>query len=217
MNGALIRFTTKRLVRGLETGRILPALFVTMFGLIFIFAAVMRIVDPESFPTYGTALWWSVSTVTTVGYGDVVPEQPFGRFVAGILMVLGFGFLSLVTGAIASGTRQPAQDERGERRGGRRDQPARAADRRAREARRLGGFRRHRGAFRQATYLDQLEPESLHAVEHPVQRGLVDDVPVEHRLDRLHVGLEPFERRGQLWTDATPDVDLVACRWRTSL
>ena len=103
MFNALTRFATKRLVRGLETGRILPALFLTMFGLIFIFAAVIRIADHESFPTYGTALWWSVSTVTTVGYGDVVPQQPFGRIVAGVLMVVGFGFLSLVTGAIASG------------------------------------------------------------------------------------------------------------------
>ena len=95
-------FGTKRLVRGLQTGRVLPALFVTMIGLIFIFAAIMRIVDSDSFPTFGTALWWSASTVTTVGYGDVVPKQPFGRFVAGILMVLGFAFLSLVTGTIAS-------------------------------------------------------------------------------------------------------------------
>jgi voltage-gated potassium channel len=73
-----------------------------MIGLIFAFAAIMRIVDPKSFQTFGTALWWSASTVTTVGYGDVVPKEPFGRFVAGILMVLGFAFLSLVTGTIAS-------------------------------------------------------------------------------------------------------------------
>jgi voltage-gated potassium channel len=73
-----------------------------MIGLIFVFAAIMRIVDPKSFQTFGTALWWSASTVTTVGYGDVVPKEPFGRFVAGILMVLGFAFLSLVTGTIAS-------------------------------------------------------------------------------------------------------------------
>ena len=98
----LTRFATRRMLRGLQTGRVLPALFVTMIGLIFAFAAVMRIVDPESFPTYGTALWWSVSTVTTVGYGDVVPQQPFGRIVAGALMVLGFAFLSLVTGTVAS-------------------------------------------------------------------------------------------------------------------
>jgi voltage-gated potassium channel len=73
-----------------------------MVGLIFAFAAIMRVVDSESFPTFGTALWWSASTVTTVGYGDVVPKQPFGRLVAAILMVLGFAFLSLVTGTIAS-------------------------------------------------------------------------------------------------------------------
>ena len=181
-------FGTKRLVRSLQTGRVLPALFVTMVGLIFAFAAIMRIVDSESFPTYGTALWWSVSTVTTVGYGDVVPKQPFGRLVAGVLMVLGFAFLSLVTGTIASALvsrykmdteSDPLVDaiDRLER-----------TDRRAREARRLGahglGVR-----VRQTTYLDQLEPERLHAVEHSVQRGLVDDLPVEHRLDRLHVGL----------------------------
>ena len=86
----------------MQTGRVLPALFVTMVGLIFAFAAVMRVADSESFPTYGTALWWSASTVTTVGYGDVVPKEPLGRLVAGVLMVLGFAFLSLVTGTIAS-------------------------------------------------------------------------------------------------------------------
>jgi voltage-gated potassium channel len=102
MPGTLTHFATRRLVRGFQSGRILPALFVTMLGLIFAFAAVMRVADPASFPTYGTALWWSVSTVTTVGYGDVVPKEPFGRIVAGILMVLGFAFLSLVTGTIAS-------------------------------------------------------------------------------------------------------------------
>lgn len=89
-------------MHGLETGRVLPALFVTMMGLVFAFAAIMRVADPEAFPTYGTALWWSVSTVTTVGYGDVVPQEPFGRLVAGALMILGFAFLSLVTGTIAS-------------------------------------------------------------------------------------------------------------------
>lgn len=102
MLNALTRFATRRLLRGLETGRVLPALFVTMLGLVFAFAAIMRVADSESFPTYGTALWWSVSTVTTVGYGDVVPHEPLGRIVAGVLMILGFAFLSLVTGTVAS-------------------------------------------------------------------------------------------------------------------
>jgi voltage-gated potassium channel len=114
MSTPLWAFGTKRLVRSLQTGRVLPALFVTMVGLVFAFAAIMRVVDSESFPTYGTALWWSASTVTTVGYGDVVPKEPLGRLVAAFLMVLGFAFLSLVTGTIASAlvSRYNADQER---------------------------------------------------------------------------------------------------------
>jgi voltage-gated potassium channel len=43
-----------------------------------------------------------VSTVTTVGYGDVVPAQPGGRFVATGLMIIGYASLSLLTGIVAS-------------------------------------------------------------------------------------------------------------------
>lgn len=80
----------------------LPYLIATMLVLVFVFAAVMRIVDHADFRTFGDALWWAVATVTTVGYGDVVPKEPLGRAVASILMVCGFAFLSLVTGTIAS-------------------------------------------------------------------------------------------------------------------
>ena len=61
------------------------------------------------------------------------------------------------------------------------------------------------------------EAERLHAVEHPVQCSLVGDLPVEHRLDRLHVCLQALERRCQLFTNPASDVDLVACRWLASL
>ncbi len=98
----MTKILERRLVHAFRTGRILPSLLVTMLAMVFIFAAVMRIVDRTDFPTYGLALWWAVSTVTTVGYGDVVPVQPGGRLVASILMLFGFAFLSLITGTIAS-------------------------------------------------------------------------------------------------------------------
>lgn len=91
-----------RLVRAFQSGRVLPYLVGTMLVLVFAFAAVMRIVDSTDFKTYGTALWWAVATVTTVGYGDVVPKEPLGRAVASVLMVSGFAFLSLIIGTIAS-------------------------------------------------------------------------------------------------------------------
>jgi voltage-gated potassium channel len=62
----------------------------------------MWLVDRKDFPSLGLALWWAASTVTTVGYGDAVPVQPAGRFVATGLMIIGFASLSLLTGVIAS-------------------------------------------------------------------------------------------------------------------
>jgi voltage-gated potassium channel len=97
-----LRFTERRLQRTLATGRILPFLIVTIAGLVFGFGVLMWLLDREDFPTLGIALWWAVSTVTTVGYGDVVPVQPAGRFLAAGLMILGFASLSLLTGIVAS-------------------------------------------------------------------------------------------------------------------
>ena len=52
--------------------------------------------------TADDALWWSVATVTTVGYGDKYPITVEGRFVAGLLMVAGVGLFGLFSGFIAS-------------------------------------------------------------------------------------------------------------------
>jgi len=90
------------MLRAFETGRVVPYLVGTMFVLVFVFAAVMRTVDHADFKTFGTALWWAVATVTTVGYGDVVPKEPLGRLIASLLMIMGFALLSLITGTIAS-------------------------------------------------------------------------------------------------------------------
>lgn len=48
------------------------------------------------------ALWWSIVTVTTVGYGDISPETGVGRVMAVILMLFGIGLVSMLTGTITS-------------------------------------------------------------------------------------------------------------------
>jgi voltage-gated potassium channel len=47
-------------------------------------------------------LWWAVQTVTTVGYGDIVPRNTAGQFFATLVMVVGIGFLTVMTAAITS-------------------------------------------------------------------------------------------------------------------
>jgi voltage-gated potassium channel len=95
-------FVERRIERAFETGRILPLIITSIFTLVVGFGVLMWIVDRKDFPTLGVALWWAAQTVTTVGYGDVVPNQPVGRVVATGLMIVGFASLSLLTGVIAS-------------------------------------------------------------------------------------------------------------------
>lgn len=97
-----MRFGVRRLERAFETGRILPFLMLVITALACAAGTVMWIVDRDDFPTLGLALWWSVTTVTTVGYGDVVPTDAPGRFVGAGLMIAGYASLSLLTGVIAS-------------------------------------------------------------------------------------------------------------------
>lgn len=52
--------------------------------------------------SFGDALWWSLVTTTTVGYGDISPESTGGRILAGFLMIVGIGFLGMVTGSVAT-------------------------------------------------------------------------------------------------------------------
>jgi voltage-gated potassium channel len=48
-------------------------------------------------------MWWAIETVTTVGYGDIVPDQTAGKIIAAFLMLGGLSLLSVVTAAITSG------------------------------------------------------------------------------------------------------------------
>jgi voltage-gated potassium channel len=77
-------------------------LSLTFVGLAFVGAIVIRIVDPDNFPSLGLAIWWALQTVTTVGYGDVVPTTAAGRVIGGIEMVLGISFITFLTAGVTS-------------------------------------------------------------------------------------------------------------------
>lgn len=78
---------------------------------IVIFGIVERLVDPDSFPTIWDGMWWATQTVTTVGYGDIVPEQTAGQVIAAVLMITGLSLFAVVTGTITSAFVTRAQQE----------------------------------------------------------------------------------------------------------
>lgn len=63
---------------------------------------LMRLADQESFPNIWRGLWWAIQTVTTVGYGDVVPRTVAGRIIASLVMLAGIGFISVLTATVAA-------------------------------------------------------------------------------------------------------------------
>ncbi|NVJ89137.1 MAG: ion transporter [Flavobacteriaceae bacterium] len=58
--------------------------------------------QPDKFASIGHSFWWAVATLTTVGYGDVFPITTMGKFMSGIIAIIGIGFIALPTGIISS-------------------------------------------------------------------------------------------------------------------
>ena len=59
--------------------------------------------QPEHFASIPAAMWWAVCTLTTVGYGDVVPQTEIGRLLAAVISLLGIGVFALPAGILAGG------------------------------------------------------------------------------------------------------------------
>ena len=65
-------------------------------------AALGRLVEPETFGSFGEACWWALQTVSTVGYGDTVPATGAGRMIASVLMLLGVAFVPAITSIVVA-------------------------------------------------------------------------------------------------------------------
>ena len=65
-------------------------------------AILMRLFDPDQYESLGEAIWFTLQTVTTVGYGDNTPTSVVGRTVASVVMLVSIGLISVITAAITS-------------------------------------------------------------------------------------------------------------------
>jgi len=89
-----------------ERKPLLSSLYV-MLLLTFSISTMMFFVErhdnPEGFSSIPQAMWWSVVTLATLGYGDVIPYTPLGKILGGIAAILGFGMFALPAGILANG------------------------------------------------------------------------------------------------------------------
>lgn len=89
---------TGRLHKFLKTNGLVYYLYISL-TVILIASSLYCISEKVSF---GTALWWSITTATTVGYGDVSPTTGSGKAAAVLLMFLGIGFIGMLTSSLTN-------------------------------------------------------------------------------------------------------------------
>jgi voltage-gated potassium channel len=107
----------ERLVERLTLFRALRLIILATIVLVLIAGGLERVVEPSKFTSLGLAYWWAVQTVTTVGYGDVVPRSVGGRVVAGVLMLVGIALIPTLTSVtisalISKRSRQSDEEDR---------------------------------------------------------------------------------------------------------
>lgn len=70
--------------------------------------------QPEAFSSIPATMWWSIVTLTTVGYGDMYPVTVSGKFCASVIAILGIGMFALPTGILGAGFVEAIQKKKGQ-------------------------------------------------------------------------------------------------------
>ena len=81
--------------------------FIFILFILVIISALMFYAEheaqPDKFSSIPAAMWWGIATLTTVGYGDIVPITTIGKFLGGLITIFGVALLALPTGILSSG------------------------------------------------------------------------------------------------------------------
>jgi voltage-gated potassium channel len=99
----------ERINRAVVSGRILPFLVFTTLLITLAAALAVRLLASGEFETFGESAWWAAQTVTTVGYGDVIPQTAFSKIVAVFVMFFGVAAVSITTAIVTSAVMSSSQ------------------------------------------------------------------------------------------------------------
>ena len=89
-----------------EAGALIASFFIMFLTMLLAASGIYLLeqnIQPDEFGSIPQAMWWAVATLTTVGYGDVVPMSVLGKLFGGVIIFLGVAMVALPTGIIASG------------------------------------------------------------------------------------------------------------------
>jgi voltage-gated potassium channel len=92
----------ERMYKAVQTGRIIPYMAFVLLSITLLAALAVRLFARGEFTSYGESVWWAAQTVTTVGYGDIIPHTAFSKVIAVIVMIFGISTVSLTTAVITS-------------------------------------------------------------------------------------------------------------------
>ena len=110
-----VRRSFERFLRDPRSLRHATAAIISVtFAMVVVGALLIRLFDANDYPTFGSAMWFMLQTVTTVGYGDNTPTSAIGRAVASVVMLVAIGLITVVTAVVTSLFIQAAQKSAGD-------------------------------------------------------------------------------------------------------
>lgn len=85
-----------------ESRRKIVVFLFTVLNLVVILGSLMYVVESENpaFTSIPASIYWAITTITTVGYGDIVPVTPLGHLIASVIMITGFSIIAVPTGIV---------------------------------------------------------------------------------------------------------------------
>jgi voltage-gated potassium channel len=96
------RVIRRRAERAVAGRRVLPFLIVAIAVISVTTGVIARLIDRRDFHSVGDGIWWSIVTLGTVGYGDIVPHTTWGRVLGSVVIVCGVTFIAFLTATVTS-------------------------------------------------------------------------------------------------------------------
>mgnify|MGYP006304241467 CR=1 FL=1 len=91
--------------------RKISVFLLAVITIVIVIGSLMYVIEgaDHGFTDIPVSIYWAIVTLTTVGYGDISPQTPFGKFLASLVMILGYGIIAVPTGIVTAEMTQAAR------------------------------------------------------------------------------------------------------------